>query len=132
MYNVNIVGGSGTSSSAPLVSTPQQGTTSLNATPTTSAANAAAVVTLTGAAGSRITIRQITVFASVATTATVTVSDGATVVLNLGTLSLTTSGGANNFTGLAITGSAGNSMTVNIGAAGVGNTTTTSVIADRS
>jgi hypothetical protein len=102
----------------------------LNAAPVTSAANTAAAVTLTGTSGSRVCIREIDVESSAAATATLTVTDGATVVLNYGTL--TTGVAPNRFNGSPLLcGQTGNTLTVNIGAAGVGITTTTSVIADR-
>jgi hypothetical protein len=101
-----------------------------NAAPTTSAANTAATGTLTGTAGSRICVREIDLFSSAAGAATLTISDGATVVQNFGTI--TTGTAATRIAGSPVLcGQTGNNVVVNIGAAGVGITTTTSVIADR-
>ncbi len=62
---------------------------------------------------------------------TLTVTDGATIKLDLGTQSAALAGAADTFIGAPlICGSTGNSMTVNIGAGGVGAVTTTSVVAD--
>lgn len=102
----------------------------LNAAPTTSAANTAATVTLTGTAGSRICVREIDIFSSAAGTPTLTISDGATVVQNFGTLATGTA--ATRIAGSPVLcGQTGNNVVVNIGAGGVGVTTTTSVVADR-
>lgn len=107
-----------------------QGGVILNAAPTTSAANTAAAVTLTGTSGSRICVRSVAIFSSAAGTPTLTVSDGATVVLNLGTLATNTA--PTIFPGQPLMcGQTGNNVVVNIGAAGAAVTTTTSVIADR-
>lgn len=117
-----------TAALAPWRSAPVQGVTQLSTTPVTSAANTAAVVTVTGAAGTRVCLRTLALFSSAAGNATLTVSDGATVVLNLGTRGLTTS--AAIFDPL-VCAATGNNLVVNVGAAGAGVTTTTSVIADR-
>lgn len=107
-----------------------QGGIILNTTPTTSAANTAAAVTLTNTAGSRICIRSINILASAAGNATLTVADGATTVLNLGTLALGI--GATRIEGSPVVCSqTNNNLVVNVGAAGAGITTTTSVISDR-
>lgn len=101
-----------------------------NAAPTTSAANTAAAVTLTNTAGSRVCIRSITVFSSAAGAATLTVADGGTTVRNFGTVVLGTE--ARVYEGAPIACSqTSNNLVVNIGAAGAGVTTTTSVIGDR-
>jgi len=111
---------------------PVQAATLLNAAPVVSGANAAASFPLTGAAGQRICIRVIAVKATgAAASFTLTVTDGATIKLDLGTQSAALAGAADTFIGAPlICGSTGNSMTVNIGAGGVGAVTTTSVVAD--
>lgn len=117
---------------SPLITAPQQGPTLLNAS-VTSAANTQASVTLTGAAGSRVTIRGIYIKATGAVaTSTVIVQDGATTVLDLGTVSIPLAGATVQFTGNPlVTGTTGNNMTVTVGAGGALSITTTSVIADR-
>ena len=98
----------------------QQSPTNLNAAPTVSGANSPATVTLAGASGQRVTIRGIYIKATgAAATVSVTVQDGATVVLDLGTISVALGGATVSFGGaLLLTGSLGNSMVVNIGAGG--------------
>jgi len=104
----------------------------LNTTPVTSAANTAAVVTLTNTPGSRICLRSITLFSSAAGTATLTVTDGVVVVLNFGTLVTGTSAALTTFDGTPLLCSqTSNNLVVNIGAAGAAVTTTTSTISDR-
>lgn len=117
---------------APTISAPQQGVTLLN-TAVTSVANTQATATLTGAAGQRVTIRGIYVKATgAAATSTVIVQDGATTVLDLGTVSIPLAGATVQFTGNPlVTGTTGNSMTVTVGAGGALSITTTSIIADR-
>lgn len=105
----------------------------LNTTPVTSAATTAAVLTLTNTPGSRICLRNLALITSSATqNITLTVTDGATVVLNLGTVSTgAVAGNPTVFTGSPLVCSqTNNNLVVNIGAAGAG-TTTTSAIADR-
>jgi hypothetical protein len=103
----------------------------LNAAPTVSAANTAAVVTLTNTSGSRICIREIVLFSSAASAVvTLTVTDGAVVVINYGTPATAITPA--RFAGSPLVCSnTGNNLIVNIGAAGGVITTTTSVIADR-
>jgi hypothetical protein len=114
------------------VSAPIQSGIVLNRAATVSAANTAAVHTLTNTAGSRICIRRIVLFSSAAGTPTLTVTDGAVVVLNFGTRATTTSSLNNEFAGDPLVCSqTNNNLVVNIGAAGAGVTTTTTVIADR-
>lgn len=114
------------------VAAPIQAGIILNAAPVTSAANTAAAVTFPGLAGSRICVRSVTLFSSAAGTATLTLSDGGVTVRNFGTLVTATSAAATTFEGTPILcGQTSAAVVVNIGAAGVGITTTTSVIADR-
>ncbi len=110
-----------------------QGLTILNAAPTVSAANTAATVTLTGVAGQRACIRTVAVKATgAAATFTLTFNDGATTVLDLGTLSAGLGVAAIFFQGTPLMcGSMGNTVTINIGAGGAGAITNTTVIADR-
>lgn len=117
---------------SPTISAPQQGVTLLN-TAVTSVANTQASATLTGAAGQRVTIRGIYVKATGAVaTSTVIVQDGATTVLDLGTVSIPLAGATVQFTGNPlVTGTTGNNMTVTVGAGGALSITTTSIIADR-
>jgi len=117
----------------PLPNLNMQGATILNAAPVVSAANTAASVPLTGAVGTRVCIHFIAVKATgAAATFTLTVSDGATTVLDLGTQSAALAGAADTFSGTPLLcGQTGNTVTVNIGAGGVGAVTTTSVIASR-
>lgn len=112
----------------------EKGVALLNAAPTVSAANTAATVTLTGAAGARVCVRGVYIQATgAAATFTLTVQDGATVILNLGTQTATNAGPALAFTGTPLfCGTAGNNVVVNVGAGGASAVTTTSVIADRS
>lgn len=122
-----------TTAGTPANNAEQQGATLLNATPTVSAANTAAAVTLTGAAGFRVCVRFIAVKATgAAATSSLTIQDGATTVLDFGSITATLAGPSINFPGpLIMCGSTGNSVVVNIGAGGAGAITTTSVIADR-
>ena len=124
------MGGSGLTTTAMI--TVQQASTLLNST-TSSAANTAATITLTGASGQRVTIRGIYIKATGAlATSTVTVQDGATTVLDLGTVSIPLAGATVQFTGAPlVTGTVGNNMTVIVGAGGALSITTTSIIADR-
>ena len=117
---------------SPTISAPQQGVTLLNST-VTSAANTQASVTLTGAAGQRVTIRGIYVKATgAAATSTVIVQDGATTVLDLGTVAIPLAGATIQFTGNPlVTGTTGNNMIVTVGAGGALSITTTSIVADR-
>jgi hypothetical protein len=103
----------------------------LNAAPTVSGANAAAVVTLTNTSGSRICVREIVLLSSAASAVvTLTVTDGAVIVLNYGTPATAITPA--RFAGSPLMCSqTGNNVVVNIGAAGGAITTTTSVIADR-
>lgn len=102
----------------------------LNST-VTSAANTAAVITLTNTSGSRICLRTLALFSSAASAVvTLTVSDGATVVLNLGTPATAITPSLFQGTPL-VCSQTGNNLVVNIGAAGGAITTTTSAIADR-
>lgn len=115
------------------IAAPIQAGIILNAAPTVSAANTAAVVTLTNTAGSRVCIRIIAVKATgAAATFTLTVSDGGTTVLDFGTQTAALNGAADVLTGTPlICSQTNNNLVVNIGAGGVGAITTTSVIADR-
>jgi hypothetical protein len=117
----------------PWFQVPVQGPTLLNAAPVVSAANAAATVTLTGVAGTRVCLRTLAVKATgAAATFTLTISDGATVVLDLGTQTAALNGAADVFTGSPLVcANTANNLLVNIGAGGVGAITTTSAIADR-
>lgn len=102
----------------------------LNAAPTTSAANTAATITLTGTAGSRICIREVVVFSSAAGTPTLVLQDATVTQVNYGTLATGTA--PTRFSGSPLfCGQTGDSLQVVVGAAGVGVTTTTSVVADR-
>lgn len=117
---------------APTITASQQGVTLLNAT-VTPAANTVATITLAGAAGQRVTIRGIYIKSTGAVaTSTVIVQDGATTVLDFGTVSVTLAGATIPFTGNPlVTGTTGNSMTVTVGAGGALSILTVSVIADR-
>lgn len=109
-----------------------QGVALLNAAPTTSAANTAATVTLTGITQRRICVRGVYVKATgAAATFTLTLQDGATIVLDLGTQAAALNGPALAFTGTPLMcGTNGQNVQINIGAGGAGAITTTSVIAD--
>ncbi len=111
---------------------PSQGFTLLNTAPVTSAANTATTFPVTGATSFRVCIRAIYIFSSAAGAPTLTLQDGATVIDNWGTLSTSTAFTSIPIPASGICGTTGNSMTVNIGAAGAAVTTTTSVVADRS
>jgi hypothetical protein len=126
-------GGVGSSGAFTWITTIMQSFTLMNAAPTVSAANTAATVTLTGAAGARVCVRTVAIKATgAAATFTLTVQDGATIVLDLGTQSATLTGPALLFQGTPLLcGTQGNTVTVNIGAGGAAAVTTTSVIADR-
>lgn len=117
---------------APSITAPQQGVTLLNIS-VPSAANTTSTITLAGAAGQRVTVRGIYIKATGAIAAsTVTVSDGGTVILDLGTLSVPLAGATIQFAGNPLmTGSTGNNVVVTVGAGGALSITTTSVIADR-
>ena len=104
---------------------------SLNRT-ATSGADAALTMSLTGAPTQRIAIRGIVCYLSAAGTSTLTVSDGATVILDLGTFTNLAAGAFSFGLATGVWGMSGNNMTVNIGAAGGTVTSTCSVIADRS
>jgi len=119
------------SGSQPVVET--QGATLLNSTPVVSSVNASTSVSLAGAANQRVCIRSIAIYATgLAGAVTLTVQDGAGVIMDLGAPSLPLLGPATIFGGaLLACGSTGNGMTVNIGAGGLTEVTHTSVIADR-
>jgi hypothetical protein len=112
---------------------PAQGATLLNAAPTVSTANSPVSIVLAGASSQRISIRTIAIKATgAAASASITVQDGASVILDLGTVSFALGGPAILFSGTPLaTGSIGNSMTINVSAGGALAITTTSVIADR-
>ncbi len=107
--------------------------TALNQAPVVSGVNLSATVTLTGQPGQRVCVRGIYIKATgAAVTTAVTIQDGATTVLDLGTLAIPLTGPATAFTGTPLLcGSPGNTVTVTIGAGGALAVTTTSVIADR-
>lgn len=117
----------------PLLTVPIQSNTLLSVSPTVSAANTAATVTVPGVGNQRACIRLIAVKdTGAAATYTLTVQDGATIVLDFGTITGTLNGAANLFQGTPLLcGTTGNNLVVNVGAGGVGAVTTTSVIADR-
>lgn len=133
LYNPLTAPGGTLSSSAGgyTVAAPIQAGIILNAAPTVSAANTAAVITLTNTPGSRVCIREIALISSAASAVvTLTVTDGAVLVLNYGTPA--TGIVPIRFSGVPLLCSqTNNNLIVNIGAAGVAITTTTSVIADR-
>lgn len=131
---LNVSGSAQTTGSMSPTFVAEKAVTLLNAAPTVSAANTAATVTLTGAAGARVCVRGVYIQATgAAATFTLTVQDGATVILNLGTQTATNVGPALAFTGTPLfCGTAGNNVIVNVGAGGAAAVTTTSVIADRS
>ena len=101
-----------------------------NQAPATSGANAPQTLTYTGIPGRRWHLRAIILFGSAASTATLTVQDGATVILNFGTVTVPVGatpillGDPGFFT------SVGNNLVINVGAAGVANTTTISAVCD--
>ena len=94
----------------------------LNVAPTVSASTSAATRTLTCPTGSRIKLRSIVIYASASSNATLTVSVGGVVVLDYGTLALTTA--ATSLNDINLSGAVGQNVVVNIGAGSVGTTTT--------
>jgi hypothetical protein len=102
----------------------------LNAAPSVSAANTLQTVTLTGTAGSRVCIREVTVFSSAAGTPTLVIQDATVTQVNYGTLATGTA--PTRFAGSPVfCGQTGDSLQVVVGAAGAGVTTTVSIVADR-
>ncbi len=99
-----------------------------NLSAATSAANTSQAPVVPGAARKRVTIDRIMVFASAAGNATVTLTDGVTTI-NLGTLALTT---AALILLVSASFAIGASVTITIGAAGVGITTTVSAAGELS
>jgi|SRR6266850_2679704 len=95
---------------------------------TTSGANApqAPVITLPVNTGFRILIKSIIIFGSAAGAATLSITDGITVI-NLGTIVI---GTAPQVIAINFLGAIGSNITVNVGAAGAAVTTTVSVTAD--
>ena len=110
--------------------TPAQAIETMNLTQT-SVSGAAQTLTLLGSPLKRVAIRGIVCYLSAAGTSTITVSDGGTVVLDLGTFTNLAAGAFSFGIASGVWGGLSNSMTVNIGAAS-GVTSTCSVIADRS
>lgn len=111
------------------------GMTNLNAAATMSAANTAATRTLTGGVtGQRVCLRSLFIQATgAAATFTLTITDGAVVVLDLGTQTATLTGPALQFIGAPLLCATGtNNLVINIGAGGAGAVTTTTTVADRS
>jgi len=111
------------------------GMTNLNAAATVSAANTAATRTLTGGVtGQRVCLRSLFIQATgAAATFTLTITDGAVVVLDLGTQAATLNGPALQFIGAPLLCATGtNNLIVNIGAGGAAAVTTTTTVADRS
>lgn len=108
-----------------------QGAALLNTT-ATSAATTAQTLTCAGAAGTRVTLRYIALYASTATqNITLVVQDGGVTKLDLGTVVLTTALQVTVFPNVTVTAATAASLTVVIGAAAAG-TTTGSAICDRS
>jgi hypothetical protein len=125
-------GSAGTATSGGWRSVPQQGVSLLSTTPVTSGANAAAVLTVPGAANTRTCLRNLALLSSAAGAATFTVSSsaGPTVVWNAGTVATGLEAKHYAFpAGVCVDGAT--NLVVNIGAAGAAVTTTTSAIADR-
>lgn len=133
LFIVGRIGAQTTGSTSPLPVAEMVAGQSLNAAPTVSGVNLAAAVTLTGSPGQRVCIRGIYIKATgAAVTTLVTIQDGATIVLDLGTLAIPLVGASTIFTGTPlICGSPGNNVVVNVGAGGALAVTTTSVTADR-
>jgi hypothetical protein len=106
--------------------------TLLTAAPTVSAANTAATITLTGVAGHRICVTKIVVFATAATgSVTLDIKDGATIVVDYGTIQLQTLNLAWEDSEVPIMcGSTGNNVLIEVGAGSGGLVTHTSVVAD--
>ena len=107
-----------------------QGST-LNNAQTTSAANTAQTLTLTGASNRRWTLRQLYGSCSAGTTTALTIQDGATTILSVPGLSTTISALIPSVPATGITITAGNNLVVNVPTCGVGNTSTVAIIADR-
>lgn len=95
----------------------------------TSAANTTNVITIAAVSGLRISLFRLDVYSS-AGTASVTIQDGSTTIYTLPTSFVTTTPTAITWTKPLET-VPGNSMTITLGAAGVGNTTTLNVEADQ-
>lgn len=98
----------------------------LNNNKQTSGSGATQTVTLTGIPRLRITFRSLAIYASAGGTCAITIQDGGTVIIDLGTLTLTT---AATIINLAFTATVGNNVVVNVGAVTAA-TSTISVIAD--
>ena len=116
---------------APAISTTVQGTTLLNST-LTSAANTSHTITLTGAASQRVTIDYVEVYASAAAVCTITIVDNVTTVYSH--LITTQTSAAPLLIQLGNDGlsiSTGSTATVNVGACGIGVTSTLNVVASR-
>lgn len=121
-----------TTSATPISVDSGQGATLLNSTQT-SAANTAQTITLTGTAGQRVNIDAIDVFVSAAGACTLTIVDNATTVWThpIGTFIASSSNNPNvGASGLTI--STGSTATVNVGACGVGVTSTLNVVSSKS
>jgi len=111
------------------------GMANLNAAATVSAANTAATRTLTGGVtGQRVCLRSLFIQATgAAATFTLTITDGAVVVLDLGTQAAALNGPALQFIGAPLLCATGNNnLIVNVGAGGAAAVTTTTTVADRS
>lgn len=122
-----------TTTTAAGASVPVQGATLFNSQ-ATSGANAAQTFTFTGTAGTRAVLRAATGSISAAGTCTVTVQDGATVIMTLPPLTSTTTvslfpSGFAPATG--ISASSGNNLVVTIGACGAAVTSTVAVVGDK-
>jgi hypothetical protein len=105
----------------------QQGTTSANSTQK-SAATTTQTISVAGSAGSKIVVRKVVLFGSAASTATLQVKQGTTVIVDLGTVSFATQGTVFDLNPTTLAD--GTTLNVVVGAA-VAGTTTLSVIADK-
>ena len=108
----------------------QQGITTLQAAPSVSGATTLQNVTITGTAGSKITLRKVFIYGTAAATFTLTIKSGTTIVVDLGTQAFPTNG-ALAFDLNPMTFPDGVNCVIAVGAASAG-TTTVSFIADKS
>lgn len=104
----------------------RQGSTQKTVT-ATSAADTAQTVTIAAVAAKRNTISKIVLFASVAGTATLKLQEAAVDKVNFGTVTTAVEGKVFD---VLYTGAVNTALQVVVGTAGVGNTTTVSVVAD--
>lgn len=94
-----------------------------NAAATVSGSTSATTRTITCPPGSRIKLRSIFLYASASSNLTLTVTVGAVVVADFGTLALTTA--STNLVDINIVGPIGSNFVINVGAGSAGTTTIT-------